>query len=172
MVEGSPIRAYVLKMIGYVEKLERLGFPFSQDLVIDLVLQSLPQSYGQFVINYNMNEIDKPLLELLSMLRIFEQNLQKTKPKTIIMVQKGKGKGKCKKKKDSKSKGKPKPTNATLKPKGGVVKEGKCFHCGDIKHWKRNCKIYLKVLKKKKQSETSTASCIFIIKVNLSTFTS
>ena len=172
MAEGSPVGAHVLKMIGYVENLERLGFPLSQELATDLVLQSLPQSYGQFVMNYNMNEIDKPLPELLSMLRTAEQNLQKTKPETIMMVQKGKGKGKGKKKKDSKSKGKPKPKNAALKPKGGVAKECKCFHCGETGHWKRNCKVYLEDLKKKKGSETSTTSGIFVIEVNLSTSTS
>ena len=53
MVEESPIRAYLLKMIGYVENLERLG---SQILATDLVLQLLPQTYGQFFMNYNMNE--------------------------------------------------------------------------------------------------------------------
>ena len=75
MAEGSPVGAHVLKMIGYVENLERSGFPLSQELATDLVLQSLPQSYSQFVMNYNMNEIDKPLPELLSMLRTVEQNL-------------------------------------------------------------------------------------------------
>ena len=79
MAKGSPVGAHVLKMIGYVENLERLDFPLSQELAKDLVLQSLPQSHGQFVMNYNMNEIEKPLLELLSMLRIVEQNLQKIK---------------------------------------------------------------------------------------------
>ena len=122
--------------------------------------------------NYNMNEIDKPLPELLSMLRTAKQNLQKTKPETIMMVQKGKGKGKGKKKKDSKSKGKPKPKNAALKPKGGVAKDCKCFHCGETGHWKRNYKVYLEDLKKKKGSETSTTSGIFVIEVNLSTSTS
>ena len=84
--------------------------------------------------NYNTNEINKPLLELLSMLRIAKQNLQKTKLETIIMVQKGKGKGKGKKKKDSKSKGKSKPKNVTLKPKCGVAKQCKCLHCDETKH--------------------------------------
>ena len=75
--------------------------------------------------NYNMNEINQPLPELLSMLKIIEQNLQKTEPETIMMVQKSKGKGKGKNKNDSKFKAKPKPKNATLKTKGGVAKEGK-----------------------------------------------
>ena len=69
--------------------------------------------------NYKLNEIDKPLPELLSMLRTTKQNLQKTKHETIMMVQKGKGKGNGKKKKDSKSNGKPKPKpkNVALNPK-------------------------------------------------------
>ncbi|XP_074570705.1 uncharacterized protein LOC141827377 [Curcuma longa] len=53
---------------------KRLGFPLGQELATDLILQSLPESYSQFVMNYNMNEIDKPLPELLSMLRTAELN--------------------------------------------------------------------------------------------------
>ena len=75
MVEGNPVESHVLKMIGYVENLERLGFLLSQELAIDLVLQLLPQNFSQIVMNYNMKEIDKPLSELLSTLRIVEQNL-------------------------------------------------------------------------------------------------
>ena len=70
-----------------------------------------------------MNEIEKPQPKLLSLLRIDEQNLQKIKPKTIMIVQKGKRKGKGNRRKDFKSKGKLKPKNATLKLKGGVAKE-------------------------------------------------
>ena len=119
MVERNPIGAHVLKMIGYVKDIQKLGFPLSQELAIDLILQSLPQSYGQFFMNYNMNKFDKPLLELLSTLIIVEKILQKIKLETILIVQKGKEKGKGKKKKGSKSKGKPKPKNVALKPKGG-----------------------------------------------------
>ena len=37
-----------------------------------------------------------------------------------------------------------------------------------MSHWKRNCKLYLEDLKKKKGSET-TSSGIYVIEVNLST---
>ncbi|MCQ7222035.1 DDE-type integrase/transposase/recombinase [Salmonella enterica] len=47
-----------------------------------------------------------------------------------------------------------------------MPKEGDCFHCGATGHWKRNCKVYLEDLKKKR-SETS-ASGIFVIEVKLS----
>ena len=48
--------------------------------------------------NYNMNEIDKLLSESLNMLRTIEQNLQKAKPKTIIMVQRAEEKTRVKRK--------------------------------------------------------------------------
>lgn len=94
MAEGSPVGAHVLKMIGYTENLERLGFPLGQELATDVILQSLPDSYNQFVLNYNMNEFDKSLPQLLSMLRTAEANMKKTKPQTVLMVHKDKKKGK------------------------------------------------------------------------------
>ena len=85
------------------------------------------------------------------------------------MVQKGKGKCKAKGKGKPQTKGKVK--SFILKPKGRVAKERTCFHFGHTRHWKRNFKLYLKELKKKKESETS-ASYIFVIEVNLSTLSS
>ena len=59
-------------MKGYIEHLDRLGFPLSQELAADLILNSLPDSYGQFVMNYNMNEMDKSIFELHTMLKTTE----------------------------------------------------------------------------------------------------
>ncbi|OMO61163.1 Zinc finger, CCHC-type [Corchorus capsularis] len=77
----------------------------------------------------------------------------------MIGYGKKKAKGKFKPKvNDNKAAGKSKRIVATLKPKGGMTKEGSCFHCGETDHWKRNCKVYLEELKKeKKGSETSTS---------------
>ena len=55
-----------------------------------------------------------------------------------------------------------------MKPKSGVAKEGKCFHYGETRQWKRNYKVYLENLKKKKRSETSITLGIAVIEVNLS----
>ena len=154
MAEGNLIGPHVLKMIGYIENLEKLGFPLGQELATDVILQSLPESYGQFVLNYNMNKIDKTLPQLLGMLRIAEANMKKTRPNNVLMIHRGKGKGMVKakgKKIYKKNSGKSKPNATTLKPKGGVAKEGSCFHCGETGHWKRNCKIYLEELKKKER---------------------
>ena len=75
-------------MIGYVENLERLGFPLGKKLATDLILQSLPYRFSQFALNFNINDMDKSLPELLAMLRTAEENL-KTKGKSILMIGNG-----------------------------------------------------------------------------------
>ncbi|XP_052881000.1 uncharacterized protein LOC128289273 [Gossypium arboreum] len=38
LAEGSPIEPHVLKMIGYIESLSKLGFPLGQELATDVIL--------------------------------------------------------------------------------------------------------------------------------------
>ncbi|KAK8685710.1 hypothetical protein V6N13_124747 [Hibiscus sabdariffa] len=170
MSEGSLVGAHVIKMMGYIQTLEKLGFPLNDELVIDVVLQSLPDSFNQFVLNFNMNEINKTLPQLLGMLRTAESNMKKGGSKSILMIREAKRKGK----KVAKSKGigktKPKGKNA-LKPKGGISKEGKCFHCDKPGHWKRKCPVYLEDVKKAK-AVVASVSGIYVIDVNISTSTS
>ena len=92
-------------------------------------------------------------------------NIQKTN--LVLMVQKGEGmkrKGKGKGNKAKKGKGHSKPKAKKLKP----PKKGVCFFCNEQGHWKRNCKLYLEDLTKKKSSEATTSG-IYVIEVNLST---
>ena len=112
MAEGASVSAHVMKMKGYIDHLERLGFPISQELVTDLILNSLPESYDQFVMNYNMNNMEKSISELHGMLKTAEPNLKK-KASSVLMVQKGKeNKGKKRK-----GKGKEKGQNSSGKTK-------------------------------------------------------
>ncbi|KAG8501093.1 hypothetical protein CXB51_003174 [Gossypium anomalum] len=46
LAEGSPVGPHVLKMIGYIESLSKLGFLLSQELATDVILQSLSDSYS------------------------------------------------------------------------------------------------------------------------------
>ncbi|VFQ79425.1 unnamed protein product [Cuscuta campestris] len=74
---GSPVGPHVLKMIGYVWTLEKLGFALRTELATDLTLQSLLELYKQFVVNYEIHELDKPLRELLKMLQTAEESFTK-----------------------------------------------------------------------------------------------
>ena len=47
--EGDPLSPHVIKMIRYVQVLDRLGFPLLDELATDAVLGSLPPSYGTFI---------------------------------------------------------------------------------------------------------------------------
>ncbi|PKI48232.1 hypothetical protein CRG98_031387 [Punica granatum] len=112
---------------------------------------------SQFVMNYNMNELNTTLLELLNILRTTEQEI--SKGTHVLTVQGTKKRGKAKKK-GKKAKGASKCDSGALKPKAKVAKYDYCFHCGNNGHWKRNCKVYLEELRKEKGGETSTSDML------------
>ena len=51
MEEHSSISEHVVKMSGYVKRLNALDCKFPEELAIDRVLHSLPPSYKSFVVN-------------------------------------------------------------------------------------------------------------------------
>ncbi|XP_059274557.1 uncharacterized protein LOC132029260 [Lycium ferocissimum] len=141
-------------MIDLIEELEKLGCKLGKELSQDLILQSLSESFSQFVINFNIHKMDSDLHEMLNMLIDYENQLASEKKKGPVMLV-----GNSSKRKD---KGKTKTKKKPTAPKGGVtkpkIKEGKtnqseaeCFHCKKKGHWKRNCKGYLATLNDKKQ---------------------
>ncbi|KAK8679994.1 hypothetical protein V6N13_108949 [Hibiscus sabdariffa] len=170
MSEGSPVGAHVIKMMGYIQALEKLGFALNDELATDVILQSLPDSFNQFVMNFNMNEINKTLPQLLGMLRTAESNMKKGGSKSVLMVRVAKEKGKKVAKSKGSGKTKPKGKDA-LKPTGGISKDGKCFHYGKTGHLKRNCPIYLEDVKKAKAVGASVSG-IYVIDVHVSTSSS
>ncbi|KAL0310452.1 UNVERIFIED_CONTAM: hypothetical protein Scaly_2927100 [Sesamum calycinum] len=68
MAEGSSVQSHGVKMLSLVEKLEDLKVGVDNDTYIDVILQSLPPSYVPFIINYNMNGLEKSIHELSNML--------------------------------------------------------------------------------------------------------
>ncbi|KAM7465653.1 hypothetical protein LguiB_013215 [Lonicera macranthoides] len=154
--EGGSVSPHVLKMIGYIDHLERLGTTISQELATDVILQSLPESYDGFIMNFNMHSLEKTLTEMHGMLKTAEQNIVKKGKNNVLMVQKGKGfkkGGNGKGNSNAKGKGKApiknwKNKKQSFEPKPNPQAEMVCFHCNEKGHWKRNCKKYLDDKKK------------------------
>ena len=108
MTEGSFVEKHVTKMIGYIDRLAELSVGMDAELTLDFVLQSLPDYYGQLIMNFNMMNMNKTLGELLSMLREAEPEINKKAKGSVLLVggpkgRKGKPKGKKTKKKKSSS---------------------------------------------------------------------
>ena len=72
----ASVSTHVLKVIGYIERLEVLRFKMDKDLEIDLILQSLPESFKAFILNFNMNQLERSLSDLLNMLKVAEKGSQ------------------------------------------------------------------------------------------------
>ena len=51
----------MIKIVGYVQSMDRLGFPISEEFATDIILNSLPSAYGQFISNYHMHGMGKKL---------------------------------------------------------------------------------------------------------------
>ena len=76
ITEGSSIQTHVLKMIDLITHVGQLDFTMHGELSQDLILQSLPDSFSQFVINYHMNKLNISLPELLNMLKIAKSHFK------------------------------------------------------------------------------------------------
>ena len=70
MEENSSVSEHILKMSGYYDHLTQLGVDLPVDCVIERVLQSPPPSYKGFMMNYNMQGMNKTIPELFAVLRL------------------------------------------------------------------------------------------------------
>ncbi|KAL0463126.1 UNVERIFIED_CONTAM: hypothetical protein Slati_0200200 [Sesamum latifolium] len=157
MAEGSSVQSHGVKMFFLVEKLENLKAGLNNDTYIDVILQSLPPSYNPFIVNYNMNGLEKSIHELINMLVQYEATTHKSKSTVLVgeaSTSKAKGKG-ARRWKRKKGKGTAVTTAAStggappaslkgkVKGKVGGSQRSKvndaCMHCEGNGHWKREC---------------------------------
>ena len=127
MEENSSVSEHILRMSGYHNHLTQLGANLPDDSVIDRVLQSLPPSYKSFVMNYNMQGMNKTIFELFAMLKAAKVEIKKEHQvlmvnKTTCFKKKGKGK-----KGNFKKNGK-QVAAQVKKPKSGPKPETECFY--------------------------------------------
>ncbi|GJW19076.1 retrotransposon protein, putative, ty1-copia subclass [Tanacetum coccineum] len=135
--EGKPVGLYVIKLKGYVEKLECLGYVLPQDINVGLILNGV------------------------TVMAIQGGRIQEAIKKSQIAKGKGKGKGKGKDKRYTS-----KPKNPKPFAKERPTKDDVCHHCKEVGYYKRNYTAYLaELIKKKKQVDTASSSGIFTIEL-------
>ncbi|KAL0307350.1 UNVERIFIED_CONTAM: hypothetical protein Sradi_6152300 [Sesamum radiatum] len=160
MTEGSSVQDHRIKMLSLVKKVEDLKAELDNDTYIDVILQSLPLSYDPFIVNFNMNGLEKSINELINILVQYEATIKKSASSVLVgetstSKVKGKRVGRCKRKKD-KAKAKTvivakDAKSAPVAPVGmgkGKKKMGTyqlsranniCDYCREKGHWKRDC---------------------------------
>ncbi|KAL0420302.1 UNVERIFIED_CONTAM: hypothetical protein Slati_3053100, partial [Sesamum latifolium] len=100
MTEGSSVQEHGVKMLSLVEKLEDLKAGLNNDTYIDVILQSLPLSYDPFIVNFNMNGLEKSTNEAMTKkstpsVWVGEASTSKTKGKRVGRWKRKKGKPKA-----------------------------------------------------------------------------
>ncbi|KAK4409424.1 hypothetical protein Sango_0015400 [Sesamum angolense] len=156
MIEGSSVREHAVMMPSLVEKLKDLQADLEkEETYVDVILQSLPPSYDQFIINYNMNGLGKILHELINMLVQYEATIEKSAPSVLVgevstSKAKGKDAGREKRKKDETSSTAASTSSVPVTPLGGgkgkrkrvhqsKIQNDVCIYCREKGHWKREC---------------------------------
>lgn len=86
MAEGTPIQEHMLKMMDSLNELDVLGAVIDAESQIDIILESLPESFNNFKVNYNINKMKLTLAELSNQLVVTER-IMKKKP-TALMTKK------------------------------------------------------------------------------------
>ncbi|WKA13445.1 hypothetical protein VitviT2T_030743 [Vitis vinifera] len=147
MEEGTQVRTHVLKMMSLLNDMEVLGAEVDKATQIEMVLNTLPPSFQQFRLNYNMNKMDFTMSKLLNELVAAETIIKQGATPVVLNIERASSsvQKKGKKKKNVKLN-----NNGATNGVNGVVKKpkGKCFHCKQPGHWKLQCPTWLA---KKKQ---------------------
>ena len=77
MDENSSVGKHILKMSGYINHLIQLRVNLPDDSIIDRILQSLPPGYKSFVMDYNMQGMDKTIPKLFVMRKLTKVEIEK-----------------------------------------------------------------------------------------------
>ncbi|KAL0339278.1 UNVERIFIED_CONTAM: hypothetical protein Sangu_1449900 [Sesamum angustifolium] len=85
MIKGSLVREHGVMMLFLVEKFKSLQADFKEkEMYVDFILQSLSPSLDQFIISYNVNELEKSLHELINILVQYEATIEKSEPSVLV----------------------------------------------------------------------------------------
>ena len=134
---------HILEMKSHIDRLRMLGVDISEMLAVDWVLQSLPESYSEFVKKYYMMDHDVTLIDLTYLLIAAESTMiwhadqanlsDESNSQTSMDI-------------ENDDIGDPEKVNSEIVP-CVTPKESICFYCQEKGHWRRSCPIYLRDLR-------------------------
>ena len=84
MKAGTPVRDHMMLIISYLNEMEILGSEIDRETKIDMILETLPQSFDTFKLNYSMNKLEYIVTELMKELRTAEGLTKKKKTQEEI----------------------------------------------------------------------------------------
>ncbi|RVW13644.1 Retrovirus-related Pol polyprotein from transposon TNT 1-94 [Vitis vinifera] len=137
------IREYIMEMSNLVTRLKTLKLEFSEDILVHLVLISLPTQFSPFKISYNTQKEKWTLNELIAQCVQEEERLKQEKIESAHLASTSQGFGANKKRKMD-NKGKQTAVSETSKQKVQKKqdKEITCFFCKKAGHMKKTCTKY------------------------------
>jgi len=122
------IREYILEMSNLASKLKALKLEFHEDLIVNLVLISLPPHFRQFNVSYNTQKEKWTLNELISHCVQEEERMKREKTESDHLATNSQNKMKMAAGNSSQNK------KAKEQPAGV-----KCFFCKKYGHMKNDC---------------------------------
>jgi transposase InsO family protein len=133
------VREYILEMSHLASKLKALQLELSEDLLVHLVLISLPTQFNQFKVSYNCQKETWSLNELISHCVQEEERLKQDRTESAHLATAFKDKGR--KRKNFKDAAGTVPQKKQLTKSHDSVGSS-CFFCGAEGHKKKQCTNY------------------------------
>ncbi|EXC13330.1 hypothetical protein L484_012758 [Morus notabilis] len=79
MKSGTPVRDHMLLIISHLNKMELMGAEIDGETQVDMILETLPEMFDNFKLNYSMNKLNYSPPELMKELQTAETLLLKGK---------------------------------------------------------------------------------------------
>ena len=134
MRDGQSIQDHCLTMIKDLEELEKLDIILDKDFQIDVILQSLFDAYGQFIMNFHMHKMQCTLAKLMNLLVTAELSLKSSKGSVLTVERTSSKRKSFGKKKKSAKKQKVDEKRKKTEPKKKATEKKKYFHYNSDGH--------------------------------------
>jgi hypothetical protein len=85
MRASDTMTAHGVRILGLHSRLGELGVNIPNEAAVDIILQSLPDVYSNFIVNYNMSEVVDTPVELINKLKTAEAELKKVQPSALVL---------------------------------------------------------------------------------------